>query len=136
MVRDPIRDKLPYAFEDLGEQNVKNIARPVRVYALRPEAVADLPGSSVLTIPPISQPSLAPPDKPSVAVLPFTNMSGDPEQEFFADGIAEDIITALSRYPSLFVIARASNCASCLFFLAIKKKGGGRPELIASTRSL
>jgi adenylate cyclase len=108
MVRDQIRDKLTYAFEDLGEQSVKNIARPVRVYALRPEAVADLPASSVLTIPPISQPSLALPDKPSVAVLPFTNMSGDPEQEFFADGIAEDIITALSRYPSLFVIARTS----------------------------
>jgi adenylate cyclase len=108
MVRDQIRDKLAYAFEDLGEQSVKNIARPVRVYALRPEAVADLPAASVLPIPPISQPSLALPDKPSVAVLPFTNMSSDPEQEFFADGIAEDIITALSRYPSLFVIARNS----------------------------
>src|SRR5262249_30210313 len=88
--------------------SVKNIARAVRVYALRPEAVADLPAPSVLTIPPISQPSLALPDKPSVAVLPFTNMSGDPEQEFFSDGIAEDIITALSRYPSLFVISRIS----------------------------
>jgi adenylate cyclase len=108
VVRDQIRDKLPYPFEDLGEQSVKNIARPVRVYALRPETVASLPASRVLTIPPISQPSLALPDRPSVAVLPFTNMSGDPEQEFFSDGIAEDIITALSRYPSLFVIARNS----------------------------
>jgi TolB-like protein len=72
------------------------------------EAVADLPTPSVVPTPPISQPSLALPDKPSVAVLPFTNMSGDPEQEFFSDGIAEDIITALSRYPSLFVIARNS----------------------------
>jgi adenylate cyclase len=108
MVRDQIRDKLAYAFEDLGEQSVKNIARPVRVYALCPEAVADLPASSVPPAPLISQPSLALPDKPSVAVLPFTNMSNDPEQEFFADGIVEDIITALSRYPSLFVIARNS----------------------------
>src|SRR3984957_16313806 len=73
MVRDQIRDKLAYAFEDLGEQNVKNIARPVPVYALRPEAIADLPASSVPPAPPISQPSLALPDKPSVAVLPFTN---------------------------------------------------------------
>jgi adenylate cyclase len=107
-VRDHIRDKLAYPFADLGEQNVKNIARPVRVFALRREAVADMPALSVLPIPRILQPSLALPDKPSVAVLPFTNMSGDPEQEFFADGIAEDIITALSRYPSLFVIARNS----------------------------
>jgi adenylate cyclase len=66
---------------------------------LCPEAVADLPASSVPPAPLISQPSLALPDKPSVAVLPFTNMSNDPEQEFFADGIVEDIITALSRYP-------------------------------------
>jgi adenylate cyclase len=108
MVRDQIRDKLAYAFEDLGEQSVKNIARPVRVYALRSEAVAGLPASSVPSASPISQPSLALPDKPSIAVLPFTNMSNNPEQEFFADGIAEDIITALSRYPSLFVIARNS----------------------------
>jgi adenylate cyclase len=108
MVRDQIRDKLAYPFEDLGEQSVKNIARPVRVYALRAEAVANLPAPSEPTIAPISQPSLALSDKPSVAVLPFTNMSGDPEQEFFSDGIAEDIITALSRYPSLFVIARNS----------------------------
>src|SRR6202030_2029733 len=100
MVRDQIRDKLAYAFEDLGEQSVKNIARPVRVYALRSEAVAELPASSVPSASPISQ--------PSIAVLPFTNMSNNPEQEFFADGIAEDIITALSRYPSLFVIARNS----------------------------
>jgi len=108
MIRDQIRDKLAYAFEDRGEQSVKNIARPVRVYALRPEAIADLPALSVPFALPISQPSLALPDKPSVAVLPFTNISSDPEQEFFADGIAEDIITALSRYPSLFVIARNS----------------------------
>ena len=98
-VHDHVRDRLPFAFEDLGEQQVKNIARPVRVYRVR-----DVKTSSVL-----AQPALPLPDKPSVAVLPFTNMSGDPDQEFFADGIAEDIITALSRYPSLFVIARNSS---------------------------
>jgi adenylate cyclase len=112
MVRDQIRDKLPYPFEDMGEQSVKNIARPVRVYALRPEAIADLPALSEPPAAPTSQSgvaALALPDKPSVAVLPFANMSSDPEQEFFADGIAEDVITALSRYPSLFVIARNSS---------------------------
>jgi adenylate cyclase len=102
VVRDQIRDRLNLAFEDLGEQRLKNIARPVRVFRVRPDRVA-----AVATTNP--QPSLALPDKPSVAVLPFTNMSSDPEQEFFADGIAEDIITALSRYPSLFVIARNSS---------------------------
>jgi adenylate cyclase len=102
VVRDQVRDKLPYSFEDLGEQQVKNIARPVRIYALCREAIADprLPASPE---------QLPLPDKPSVAVLAFTNMSSDPEQEFFGDGIAEDVITALSRYPSLFVIARNSS---------------------------
>jgi adenylate cyclase len=100
-VRDHIGDRLPYAFEDMGEQQLKNIARPVRVFRVRPDRVAEASHTP--------EPTLALPDKPSVAVLPFTNMSGDPEQEFFADGIAEDIITALSRYPSLFVIARNSS---------------------------
>ena len=103
MVRDQIRDKLPYSFEDKGEQSVKNIARPVRVYRVRDRI------SPFAQPPPISPRPLPLPDKPSIAVLPFANMSGDPEQEFFADGIAEDIITALSRYPSLFVIARNSS---------------------------
>jgi adenylate cyclase len=80
---------------------LKNIARPVRVFRVRPDRVPDVAKYA-------SQPSLTLPDKPSVAVLPFTNMSADPEQDFFGDGIAEDIITALSRYPSLFVIARNS----------------------------
>ena len=102
VVRDQVRDRLDYAFEDLGEQQVKNISRPVRVYR-----VSDIGGGH--QIPSVlAMPTLPLPDKPSVAVLPFTNMSSDPEQEFFADGIAEDIITALSRYPSLFVIARNS----------------------------
>jgi adenylate cyclase len=104
MVRDQIRDKLAYAFDDLGEQNVKNIARPVRVYALRPEAVADLPASNVLTIPPISQPAIVP--RLSIVVLPFTNLSNDPDQQYFADGITEDLTTDLSRIADMFVIAR------------------------------
>jgi adenylate cyclase len=101
VVRDQVRDKLDFAFEDAGEQRVKNIARPLRVYRLRP---GQAPGEAIEA----TQPRLALPDKPSVAVLPFTNMSGDPEQEFVSDGIAEDVITALSHYPSLFVIARNS----------------------------
>jgi adenylate cyclase len=102
VVRDQVRDKLDYTFEDLGEQQVKNIARAVRVYRVRDVA----PGTATSAP---TQPALPLPDKPSVAVLPFTNMNADPEQEFFADGIAEDVITALSRYPSLFVIARNSS---------------------------
>jgi adenylate cyclase len=102
VVRDQVRDKLDFAFEDAGEQRVKNIARPLRVYHVRPGQVA---GEAMS----VAQPPLALPDKPSVAVLPFTNMSGDSEQEFVSDGIAEDVITALSRYPSLFVIARNSS---------------------------
>jgi adenylate cyclase len=103
MVRDNVRDKLVYAFEDMGEQLVKNIARPVRVYR-----VSDIRGGHQIPSAP-AMPTLPLPDKPSVAVLPFANMSHGPEQEFCADGIAEDIITALSRYPSLFVIARNSS---------------------------
>src|SRR6516225_9234950 len=104
VVRDQVRDKLAFAFEDMGEQQVKNIARPVRVHRIRlfeEEAFPTVRPSDRAT-------ALAVPDKPSVAVLPFTNMSGDPDHEFLADGIAEDVITALSRYPSLFVIARNS----------------------------
>jgi adenylate cyclase len=83
-----VRDRLPFAFEDLGEQHVKNIARPVRVYRVR-----DL--GAVVKSPPA--PALTLPDKPSIAVLPFANLSGNPEQEYFADGMVEEIITALSR---------------------------------------
>src|ERR1700722_16095443 len=104
MVRDQIRDKLAYAFEDLGEQNVKNIARPVRVYALRPKAVADLPTPSVVPAPPIFQPAVAP--RLSIVVLPFANLSSDPEQQYFADGITEDVTTDLSRIAHMFVISR------------------------------
>jgi adenylate cyclase len=107
VVRDQIRDKLPYPFEDMGEQSIKNIARPVHVYRIQLDAEAKaLPAGAPDAV---QGPPLPLPDKPSVAVLPFTNMSADPGQEFFADGIAEDVITALSRYPSLFVIARNSS---------------------------
>jgi TolB-like protein/tetratricopeptide (TPR) repeat protein len=106
MVRDQIRDKLTYDFEDVGEQSVKNIARPVRIYALRPEAVADLPAPSVPSAPPISQPVVAP--RLSIVVLPFANLSNDPEQQYFADGITEDLTTDLSRIGGSFVIARST----------------------------
>jgi TolB-like protein len=99
-VHDHVRDRLPFVFEDLGEQQVKNIARPVRVYRVRDVNVG---------VKPSAQPALPLPDKPSIAVLPFANMSGDPEQEYFADGMVEEIITALSRIRWLFVIARNSS---------------------------
>jgi adenylate cyclase len=98
-VQEDAAGKLDLVFEDMGEQRLKNIARSVRVYRVTGDRGAEIQLHLV---------RLPLPDRPSVAVLAFTNMSGDPEQEFFSDGIAEDIITALSRYPSLFVIARNS----------------------------
>jgi adenylate cyclase len=95
-----VRDKLDIGFEDMGEQQLKNIVRPVHVYRVRRDAR-----------PALKPPALALPDKPSIAVLPFQNMSGDPEQEYFADGMAEDIITALSKLRWFFVIARNSTFA-------------------------
>jgi TolB-like protein/class 3 adenylate cyclase len=146
MVRDQIRDKLAYAFEDLGEQSVKNIARPVRVYALPPEAIADLPATSFPIVAPrrprgalvamaaavmaalviaggawwlwptttpslpavaatttIAQPLRAP--RLSIVVLPFANLSSDPDQQYFSDGITEDLTTDLSRIANMFVIS-------------------------------
>jgi adenylate cyclase len=102
-VHDHVRDRLPFTFEDLGEHQVKNIARAVRVYRIHDRAV---PGGHPA---PASRQPLPLPDKPSIAVLPFQNMSGDPEQEYFADGMVEEIITALSRVRWLFVIARNSS---------------------------
>jgi len=93
-----VRDKLAIPFEDMGEQQLKNIARPVRVYRVLPGGAPDK-----------ARPALAVPDKPSIAVLPFDNMSGTSEDVYFADGIAEDIITELSRYPDLFIVARNSS---------------------------
>ena len=99
-VHDHVRDRVPFVFEDLGEQQVKNVTRPVRVYRVRDAAVK---------APEQPAPVLPLPDKPSIAVLPFQNISGDPEQEYFVDGMVEEIITALSRIRWLFVIARNSS---------------------------
>ena len=103
-VHGQIRDKLSFQFEDLGEQGVKNIARPVRVYALGREAVADLPAARVPPASSTSQPLAAP--RLSIVVLPFTNLSDDREQQYFADGITEDLTTDLSRLENMFVISR------------------------------
>jgi adenylate cyclase len=148
-VHEQVRDKLALSYEDAGEQEVKNIARPVRVFRvmLEGEAAARTttkakepslrkhwrggvfslaglaliaavivfvqhlslrPPTTTASIPPAQSPALTLPDKPSIAVLPFTNMSGDHEQEYFSDGITDDLITSLSRMPDLFVIARTS----------------------------
>jgi adenylate cyclase len=104
VVRDQVRDRLDYKFEDMGEQEVKNIARPVRVYALRREAIAGLPGPMTPPSTSISQPAVPP--RMSIVVLPFMNLSDDTEQQYFADGITEDLTTDLSRVPGSFVIAR------------------------------
>jgi TolB-like protein len=92
-----LRDKLDIVFDDAGEQILKNIERPVRVFKIRDGAAAS------------QRPTLALPDKPSIAVLPFQNLSADPDQEYFADGVVEDITMALSRFHWLFVIARNSS---------------------------
>ncbi len=144
-VREELGDKLALSFADLGEQQVKNIAKPVRVFrvlangTVAPRETRQIPrrywrrgvlsltglaiivGAILLvqnltlkpphthaSIPPQEKPALALPDKPSIAVLPFINMSGDKEQEYFSDGITDDLITDLSRLPGLFVIARNS----------------------------
>ena len=98
-VQEDAAGKLDLAFEDMGEQTLKNITRPVRAYRFATGAV-----SSTAAV----APDLPLPDKPSIAVLPFANLSGDPEQEYFADGMVEEIITALSKIHWLFVIARNS----------------------------
>jgi TolB-like protein/class 3 adenylate cyclase len=106
VVRNQVRDKLDFAFGDMGEQQVKNIARPVHVHSV---VLGGGLGPSRLSAEAAPQPLLTLPDKPSIAVLPFQNMSGDMEQEYFVDGMVEEIITALSRIPWLFVIARNSS---------------------------
>jgi adenylate cyclase len=97
-----VRGKLEAEFEDLGERELKNVAEPIRVYRV-------VTAGSMATAQSTWADALPLPDKPSIAVLPFTNMSGDPEQEYFSDGVTEDIITELSRFRSLFVIARNSS---------------------------
>src|SRR5439155_6103535 len=106
-----IRDKLPEAFVDLGEQMLKNIARPMRVYRIDLAGAAEAP----LTLPL--------PHKPAIAELPFQNLSGDPEQEYFTDGMVEDMITGLSRINWLFVIARNSSFAYKGKVIDIKQVG-------------
>ncbi len=98
VVRDQVRGRILCTFDDMGERSLKNIAGPVRVYRVRPESAPAAAGAA-----------LSLPDKPSIAVLPFQNLSGDPEQDYFADGMAEEIVTALSRIRWLFVIARNSS---------------------------
>ena len=95
---EQVRDRVDIAFSDMGDQEVKNIDRPVRAWQWRPQAGATAPAQTLLALP----------DKPSIVVLPFDNMSRDPEQEYFSDGINEDIITDLSKVSALFVIARNS----------------------------
>ncbi len=101
-VYEEVRDRLDLRFEDLGEKEVKNINRPIRVWRWASAASARASGPARTGEPPPL------PDKPSIAVLPFDNMSGDPDQEYLADGLAEDIITALSKISEMFVIARNS----------------------------
>src|SRR6185437_5655784 len=100
-VHGHVREALDVAFEDMGDQMVKNLDRPIRCFRLRPKA-AEGSTAQLDTVPQI-------PDQPSIAVLPFRNMSGDPHQEYFADGTTEDIITALSHIRWLFVIAHNSS---------------------------
>src|SRR5713101_6755713 len=124
-VYDQIENKVALSYEYVGEQTVKNIAKPVRAWRVQiePETVGGTVGVALRSrpkepSPPLGQPQrvaptmahpeLALPDKPSIAVLPFANMSGDPEQEYFSDGITEDLITDLSKLSGLFVIARHS----------------------------
>src|SRR6202790_3659260 len=102
-----VRGKVDIACDDLGPQNLKNIADPMRAWRVQLTNQASSTAQSGSGI--AASAVLALPDKPSIAVLPFQNMSGDPEQEYFADGMVEDIITALSRFKSLFVIARNSS---------------------------
>jgi TolB-like protein/class 3 adenylate cyclase/Tfp pilus assembly protein PilF len=101
-VHEQTLDKLDVVFDDMGEQEVKNIARPVRVWQWSPSGHDEV-------IPATIDVPLPLPDKPSIAVLPFDNMSGDPEQDYFVDGMVEDILTTLSKIPALFVIARNSS---------------------------
>ena len=99
-VMEQVKQKVALGFELKGEERLKNISGPVRVFRVRLDGVGEA-----------QRPTLALPDKPSIAVLPFQNMSGDPEQQYFADGLVEDMITEFSRFRSLFVIARNSSFA-------------------------
>jgi adenylate cyclase len=106
-VRDHVQDRLDLVFEELGALKLKNISRPVEAYAVRPDA--ETAQRSKRPFGEDSNKALPLPDRPSIAVLPFNNLSVDPDQEYFSDGLADDIITELSRSHSLFVIARNSS---------------------------
>jgi adenylate cyclase len=105
-VHDQVRDKLSFGFEDMGEQTVKNIARPIGVHRV---SLVDNAAPIAVIGAAVAAKTEVCADRPSIAVLPFANMSGDPEQEYFADGISEDIITGLSKLRWFFVIARNSS---------------------------
>jgi adenylate cyclase len=131
-VDEDVTGKITLEAQDMGEQNLKNIARPVRAYrvALVPSSRGDEH---------VAQPALPLPDKPSIAVLPFRNMSGDPEQEYFVDGMVDDIITGLSRIKWLFVIARNSTFTYKGRAVDVKRVGrelGVRYVLEGSVRKL
>jgi TolB-like protein/class 3 adenylate cyclase len=104
-----VKSRLDLAISDLGETKLKNIADPIRIYSLQFGGVVTAKAASSIGSTTPAVPALSLPDKPSIAALPFQNLSGDPEQEYFADGMVEDIITALSRFRQLFVIARNSS---------------------------
>jgi TolB-like protein/class 3 adenylate cyclase/tetratricopeptide (TPR) repeat protein len=108
VVHDQVRDKLSFGFDDMGEQSVKNIARPIGVHRV---SLAEASPLATTQLAAASKSDPAKSSRPSIAVLPFVNMSGDPEQEYFADGISEDIITGLSKLRWFFVIARNSSFA-------------------------
>ena len=135
VVHDQVEGKIDAVFNDLGEHTVKNIDKPVRVYRVSDQADAPLK-SATLEDP---DKPLSLPDKPSVAVLPFENMSGDPEQEYFSDGITEDIITGLSRIRQFFVIARNTTFtykAQSVDVQAIAKELGVRYVVEGSVRKV
>src|SRR5207302_10577524 len=117
-VRDQVRDRVSFAFEDLGEQQVKNITRPLQVYRLVRNTFAQPVETS-----PTERAVLALPDKPSIAVLPFTNMCGDPAQEYFVDGMVEEIITAISQIRWLSVVARNSTFTYQAHAVGVKQVG-------------
>src|SRR5439155_21361377 len=133
-VREQIGEKLPIGFADMGEHGVKNIARPVRVYRVEKHGEPHTGAADDLARVPFALS-----DRPSLAVLPFTNMSGDPEQEYFVDGIVEDIITGLSRIRWLGVVARNSTFAYKGRAVDIKQIGrelGARYVLEGSLRKV
>jgi adenylate cyclase len=128
-VQEDVEGKIGIAVEDAGEQQLKNIARPVRVYRVGVGAGEPAGSRQTMTLP----------DKPSIAVLPFQNMSGDPEQEYFVDGMVDDIITGLSRIKWLFVIARNSTFTYKGSAVDVKRVGrelGVRYVLEGSVRKL